>query len=154
MKLSENLYALCLEFIDNRIKTIRQAMQETQQSADEETKSSAGDKYETGLSMMQLDMEKQAEQLNEAIRTRTALEQVKMLDEISVAGNGAVKPGSAVETSSGNFYIAISAGQLKVNNQVYFAVSPATPIGSKLMGLKTGESFSFNGKNFTVNKIH
>jgi transcription elongation GreA/GreB family factor len=154
MKLSDELYALCHEFIDNRIKTIREAMQETQASADQESKSSAGDKYETGLSMMQLDMEKQAEQLNEAIRTRNSLEQVKLLDEISANGNGAVKPGSAVETNNGNFYIAISAGQLKVNNQVYFAVSPATPIGSKLMGLKTGESFSFNGKNFTVNKIH
>ncbi|MEJ0032235.1 MAG: hypothetical protein WDO15_18500 [Bacteroidota bacterium] len=68
MKLSDTLYHLCLEFIDNRIKTIRNAISETQASADEETKSSAGDKYETGLSMMQLDMEKQAEQLQEAIR--------------------------------------------------------------------------------------
>ncbi|HMJ67263.1 MAG TPA: hypothetical protein VK508_00125 [Cyclobacteriaceae bacterium] len=154
MKLSEELYRLCYEFIENRIKAIREAMQQTQASADSETKSSAGDKYETGLSMMQLDMEKQAEQLNEAVRTRTSLEQVKLLDEISSNGSGVVKPGSAVETSNGNFYIAISAGQLKASGQVYFAVSPATPIGSKLMGLKTGESFSFNGKNFTVNKIH
>jgi transcription elongation GreA/GreB family factor len=154
MKLSDELYALCIEFINNRINTIRQAMQETQASADSETKSSAGDKYETGLSMMQLDMEKQAEQLNEAIRTRNSLEQVKLLDEISVNGNGVIKPGSAVETNNGNFYIAISAGQLKVNNQVYFAISPATPIGSKLMGLKTGEGFSFNGKDFKVTKIH
>jgi transcription elongation GreA/GreB family factor len=154
MKLSDELYALCYEFIDKRIKTIRQAMQETQASADQESKSSAGDKYETGLSMMQLDMEKQAEQLNEAIRTRTALEQVRIIDEISSNGNGAIKPGSAVETSNGNFYIAISAGQLKVNDQVYFAISAATPIGSKLIGLKKGESFSFNGKNFTVTRIH
>lgn len=154
MKLSEALYQLCLEFINNRIKTIREAMQETQASADQETKSSAGDKYETGLSMMQLDMEKQAEQLNEAIRTRNSLEQVRVLDEMSASGQGVVKAGSAVETNNGNFYIAISAGQLKVNNQVYFAVSPATPIGSKLMGLRSGESFSFNGKNFTVTRIN
>lgn len=154
LKLSEALYQLCLEFINNRIKTIREAMQETQASADQETKSSAGDKYETGLSMMQLDMEKQAEQLNEAIRTRNSLEQVRVLDEMSASGQGVVKAGSAVETNNGNFYIAISAGQLKVNNQVYFAVSPATPIGSKLMGLRSGESFSFNGKNFTVTRIN
>lgn len=153
LKLSEALYQLCLEFIENRIKTIRQAIQETQASADQETKSSAGDKYETGLSMMQLDMEKQAEQLAEAIKTRNSLEQVRVLEEIS-NGNGAVKPGSAVETNNGNFYIAISAGQLKVNDQTYFAVSPATPIGSKLMGLKTGEGFSFNGKQFVVSKVH
>lgn len=155
LKLSDALYQLCLDFIDNRIKTIRQAIQETQASADQETKSSAGDKYETGLSMMQLDMEKQAEQLAEAIKTRDSLQQVKVLDEISTTnGTRAVKPGSAVETNNGNFYIAISAGQLKVNDQSYFAVSPATPIGSKLMGLKTGESFLFNGKQYVVNKVH
>jgi hypothetical protein len=155
LKLSDALYQLCLEFIDNRIKTIRQAIQETQASADQESKSSAGDKYETGLSMMQLDMEKQAEQLAEAIRTRDSLQHVRVLDEMSSgSANGVVKPGSAVETNNGNFYIAISAGQLKVNDQTYFAVSPATPIGSKLMGLKAGEGFSFNGKQFVVNKVH
>lgn len=154
MRLNDTLYQLCLDFIDNRIKTIREAIQETQASADQETKSSAGDKYETGLSMMQLDMEKQAEQLQEAIRTRTALEHVRMAEEMNSNANGAVKPGNAVETTNGNFYIAISAGQLKVNGQTYFAVSPATPIGSKLMGSKIGDNFSFNGKSYTVNKIH
>ncbi|MEI9918290.1 MAG: 3-oxoacyl-ACP synthase [Bacteroidota bacterium] len=153
MKLSDTLYQLCLEFIDNRIKAIRDAISETQASADEETKSSAGDKYETGLSMMQLDMEKQAEQLQEAIRTRNSLEQVKILDEVN-GHTGAIRPGNAVETSNGNFYVAISAGQLKTNGQMYFAVSAATPIGSKLMGLKTGDKFSFNGKDYTINKVH
>jgi transcription elongation GreA/GreB family factor len=131
--------------------TIRQAIAETQDSADQESKSSAGDKYETGLSMMQLDMEKQAEQLNETIRTRDSLQQLKAFEDLN--GNG-IRPGNAVETSQGNFYIAISAGQLKVNEQTYFAVSPATPIGSKLMGLKVGEGFTFNGKNYKVDKVH
>ena len=152
MRLTDTLYKLALEFIDNRIKTIRQAIQETQDSADQETKSSAGDKYETGLSMMQLDMEKQAEQLAEAVRTRDSLLQLKTYEDLN--GNGGVRPGSAVETSQGNFYIAISAGQLKTDGQMYFAVSPATPIGSKLIGLKTGDKFSFNGKEYAVNKIH
>lgn len=151
MKLVDTLYQQCVEFIDNRIKAIREAIAETQASADQETKSSAGDKYETGLSMMQLDMEKQAEQLAEAIRTRDSLERMKLFDE---ASTGAVKAGNAIETTQGNFYIAISAGQLKTNGQTYFAVSPATPIASKLMGLKLGEGFSFNGKDYKINKIH
>jgi transcription elongation GreA/GreB family factor len=40
------------------------------------------------------------------------------------------------------------------DGQTYFAVSPATPIGSKLMGLKVGEGFTFNGKNYKVDKVH
>jgi transcription elongation GreA/GreB family factor len=152
MKLSDTLYQLCLEFIDNRIKTIREAIQETQASADSETKSSAGDKYETGLSMMQLDMEKQAEQLQEAVRTRNVLEQVKMIDEANGAANG-IRPGNAVQTNQGNFYIAISAGQLKVNGNTWFAISAATPMGSKLIGLKPGDSFTFNGKNYAITTV-
>jgi transcription elongation GreA/GreB family factor len=152
MRLTDTLYQLALEFIDNRIKAIRQAIAETQDSADQETRSSAGDKYETGLSMMQLDMEKQAEQLNEAIRTRDSLQQLRVFDDLN--GNGGIRPGNAVETSQGNFYIAISAGQLKTNEQTYFAVSPATPIANKLLGLKTGEKFSLNGRDYTINKIH
>lgn len=100
---------------------------------------------------MQLDMEKQAEQLNESIRTRDSLQQIKAFEDLN--GNG-IRPGNAVETSQGNFYIAISAGQLKVDGQTYFAVSPATPIGSKLIGLKVGEGFTFNGKSYTVDKVH
>ncbi len=153
MKLSDTLYQLCLEFIDNRIKTIRDAIQETQASADQETKSSAGDKYETGLSMMQLDMEKQAEQLQEALRTRKALEQIRLIDETGQSGSG-IRPGNAIQTSQGNFYIAISAGQLKVNDTTYFAISAATPIGSKLIGMKAGESFTFNGKNYTISSVN
>ena len=152
MKLSDTLYQLCLEFIDKRIKTIRDAIAETQASADEETKSSAGDKYETGLSMMQLDMEKQAEQLAEAVRTRDQLQQIKLIDEINSASG--IRPGNAVETSQGNFYIAISAGQVKANDQTYFAISPATPIGAKLIGLKTGDKFTFNSREYTINKIY
>ena len=151
MKLSDTLYQLCLEFIDKRIKTIRDAIAETQASADEETKSSAGDKYETGLSMMQLDMEKQAEQLAEAVRTRDQLQQIKVIDEINSASG--IRPGNAVETSQGNFYIAISAGQVKANDQTYFAISPATPIGAKLIGLKTGDKFTFNTREYTINRV-
>lgn len=79
------------------------------------------------------------------------MQQLKEFEDLN--GNG-IPPGNAVETSQGNFYIAISAGQLKVNGQTYFAVSPATPIGSKLMGLKVGEGFTFNGKNYKVDKVH
>lgn len=156
MNTADALYQACLEFINKRIATIRDAMADTQQSAGEETKSSAGDKYETGLSMMQIDMENQSQQLADAMRTRTALEQVKLVkDQFGSSFNedGTIKPGHAVKTSQGNYFIAISAGAVKVGGENYFAVSSGTPIGTKLIGLKKNDEFEFNSKKFRVLEI-
>ncbi|MNY72450.1 hypothetical protein D3C86_2110120 [compost metagenome] len=64
-----------------------------------------------------------------------------------------VKNGSVVLTSEGNFYISISAGELNVDGQKFFAVSQASPIGKSLIGKAIGESFKFNGKEYLVQDI-
>jgi hypothetical protein len=144
----EQLYQQCLDYVAQRIDVASKAIKMAQDSADEETKSSAGDKYETGRAMMQLEMEKYSAQLAEATRLRDMLERIN----IHAAGD-TVRPGSAVTTDQGNFFIAISAGQLKAGTETFFAVSPVTPIGMKLMGLKEKESFEFNKKVYRVKRI-
>ena len=56
--IKEQLFTQCLAFIDNRLITIKNTMQEIQESLLSETKSSAGDKHETGRAMLQLEREK------------------------------------------------------------------------------------------------
>lgn len=140
--IKSTLYQRCLDFINQRIQGIQEVMREAQLSADEETKSSAGDKYETGRSMLQLDMEQQSARLTEAFKTKNELEQLSQL-----TANDFVMPGSLVMTDQSNFYIAISAGKIETGGKVYLAVSPASPVGLKMMGLKKGESFELNGKS-------
>ena len=127
MTIKEQLFHQCYEYIDQRIGTAKAAIESAKASADEETKSSAGDKYETGRAMMQLEMEKHNAQLAEASKLR------KMLDQIQPhihKQSDSVQPGSAVDTDQGSFFIAISAGQLKAGDKVFFAISPATPIAT------------------------
>jgi len=146
--LKRDLYTLCVNYVKARIATAKQAIDDAQQSAGEETKSSAGDKYETGREMMQQETDRNQAQLNEANKLLIALNQIN----VDGASPSAI-PGSLVITDNGKFYLSISAGALTLNGEGYFAVSPASPIGSKLLGSKTGDEFNLNGKNYKIKEV-
>lgn len=139
---------LCVNYVKTRIETAKQAIEDAQQSASEETKSSAGDKYETGREMMQQETARNQAQLNEANKLLIALNQIN-IDTTSSSAT----PGSLVITDGGKFYLAISAGAINLNGENYFAVSPASPIGGKLLGRKLGDEFNLNGKNYRVKEV-
>ena len=144
-QLKKELYNLCLAYVHNRIETSGQALEASKQSANEETKSSAGDKYETSREMMQQETDRNQAQLNEGNKLMLALSRISTDVDFNAA-----EPGSVVITDNGNFYLAISAGVLMVDGKSYFAVSPASPIGSLLKAQKTGYQFSLNGKNYKI----
>ena len=146
--LKKELHSLCVKYVQERIDEAMFAINATQQAANEETKSSAGDKYETGRAMMQQETDRNQAQLNEAKKLMVAL------NHISWNGmSKTVEAGSLVITGNGKFYIAISAGTLIFNGDTFFAISPASPIGLKLKGLKAGDEISLNGKNYKIESI-
>ena len=146
--LKSNLYQLCLTFIQKRIENITYSMEQARQASNDDTKSSAGDKYETTREMMQQEISRNQMQLHEAGKLKHALEAIN-----PNTTSNEVKNGSLVITNTGNFYISVSAGQLKINDITYFAVSPFSPIAKVLMGLKTGQKTSFNGKDMIIQNI-
>lgn len=147
-QLKEQLYQLCKQYIANNEAEIQKAITEVRESAKNETKSSAGDKYETAREMMQQEIDRNQARLNELNKLKSALEHITPTESRDL-----ILPGSVVYTNNGNFYIAISAGQLKVDNTTFYAISAASPIGTKLVGQKTGHSFELNGKRFVIEKI-
>ena len=58
LKIKEALHASCVGFVEDRLETIQKTIQDIQMSLTSETKSSAGDKHETGRAMLQLEREK------------------------------------------------------------------------------------------------
>ncbi len=146
--IKKQLHALCQVYINDRIASAQEAMRMAQSSANDETKSSAGDKYETGRAMAQLEIEKNSAQLAEALKQRESLEKVQS-DQHSMD----VQAGSLVITNQGNFYISISAGKLLLAGVEYFAISQASPLGSKLMKQVSGASLIFNQKEFRILEI-
>ena len=146
--LKKELHQLCIDYVRGRMDTATQAINTAQQAANEETKSSAGDKYETGRAMAQQETDRNQAQLNEANKLMVALNHIN----VGVVSKTAL-PGSLVITNNGKFYIAISAGALILNGDAYFAISPASPIGLILSGRKAGDEFSLNGKQYRVENI-
>ncbi len=139
------LLALCEAYVQQRIRTARQAMEAAQESANQEEKSSAGDKYETGRAMAQLERDRHAQLLADAQKLQSELSRLNVEKAYST-----VQPGSLVTTNQGAFFISISAGKLTFNGIGYFAVSPASPIATALAGHKAGDVVTFNRQTYQL----
>ncbi len=138
-----------MEFILQRINTAETALKQSQEASNDDTKSSAGDKFETTREMVSQDI---ARTKNLLFDGQQNLQLLTSLESLPATGD-TVRNGSVVYTNKGIFYISISAGQIKVDDQLVFAVSFASPIGKLMIGKQIGESFSFNQNEYTIQKI-
>ena len=141
----QQLYDTCKESIRQRIQAVQKNIHEAQQSANEETKSSAGDKYETGRAMAQLEIEKFLSQLAELNKQNEELNRINL-----ALNDDRIGPGSLVFTNQGTFFIAVNAGQIDYDGQKIFTVSPQAPISQKMFGLLAKDTFVLNGRSFTI----
>lgn len=142
------LYEKCMDYTHDRIARAKAAMQSAQDATNEESRSSAGDKYNTERAMMQIERDNSAKQLAEAQLLSKAMGQIKISARSSVADLG-----SLVETSQGNYFIAISIGKIVLDGYTAFAISAASPIGQLLMAKKAGDEVVFNNKIISINKV-
>ncbi|MTI22895.1 3-oxoacyl-ACP synthase [Fulvivirga sp. RKSG066] len=146
--LKKSLHEACLDFVNNRIKNAEEAIVSAQESANEETKSSSGDKFETGRAMMQREVENLSVQLTEARK----LEEI-LINMNPTINHDSVSKGAVVKTTMGNYYISVSAGKISLDEGDFFAITPASPIGQAMSGMKEGDSFEWNSKKITIKEI-
>ncbi len=146
--IKKELHSQCVLFVENRMLAAQEAIKAAQQSANEDSKSSMGDKYETGRAMAQLEIEKNTVQLYEAMKLKRILEMISA--DFSAPK---IQNGSLVLTDNGHYYLAISAGKLIHDTVSYFAISSSSPIGQKLLSLTKGDIFDFNGRKVTIQAI-
>lgn len=147
-ELKAELHTTCVKLLDERIEAIREITEVAEGSTLDDTKSSAGDKYETGREMLKQEMEKNAMQLDEALRQKQILLSLAVLKHEEGAS-----AGSLVVTDKMNFYITVGLGQVKCAQQSFMVVSPLSPIGKMLAGKKVGEKFSFNAVDYQIRNI-
>ena len=146
--LKKELHQLCINYARKIMEATELAIADAQKASTDDTKSSAGDKYETGREMAQQETNRNMAQLNEANKLLVAL------NRIGTTGAPVhAEPGSVIITNNGNFYLAISAGVLTLNGKTFFAVSPASPIGNLLNGKKAGDEFALNGKRYKIESV-
>lgn len=143
--LKEAALAHCTAFVTGRLDRLAQQTKAISDALVSETKSSAGDKHETGRAMLQLEREKLGAQLAEAEKMQALLHKVPRSTRFTSVGLGAL-----VITNTSAYYIAVSAGEMSYEKQKVYCVSPATPIGKLLLGKQVGDSLSFQSKEIKI----
>ena len=130
---------MCSKLVEDRHRRILKTILDIETSLKEEFKSTSGDKHHTGRAMLQIDRENAGRQLHEIEKVKYQLDKVDVYKSSEYACLG-----SLVHTNHGIFFISISVGSLKINQNIYLGVAPKSPIGNLLLGKKTGDHFIFN----------
>lgn len=144
----EEIHRHCLRTVQQKLATTESAIREAQRAANDETKSSVGDKYETGRAMMHLEQEKLASQ-----RT-TAQHLLRVLHQIDPKQTSfRVGPGSLVSTSEGIFYIAVGLGRVTVGDASCFVISSVAPVGQAMRGKQVGDEILLNGRLIRIVEV-
>lgn len=132
------------KYFKERADQANEALIRAQESANEEQKSSAGDKYETSRAMGQIARDMYAKNLDIAQQT------IKFLNAIQLKNSSKVELGSLVHTSDKKFFISASIGNVKIENEDFYFISLATPIGRLLENKLKGDKIIHQGNEIEI----
>ena len=148
----QNIKLLLMEqvnkLLDERIETAKRSVRFARESRDSDTKSSAGDKYETGREMAQQELNKYQAQLAKISGLKNDLNRINPEDRHDKVGFG-----SLVLTSCGNYFLSVPMGKISVQQKDIYSISMVSPIGQLLKGKMEGEQFLFQGKIQVIQTI-
>ena len=145
MTIKQKIYNHCLELVNDRIKMLRNVLADLKESGTNETKSTAGDKHETALAMLQIEQSNTREQLTDALAKKAMLEKIDPLRATVKVTNG-----SLVKTDRGYLFISIALGKIRVDDNPVIALSPQSPLGSKLIGTSSNLSVEINNNKYVI----
>lgn len=141
------------EVLEGRLKEklvlISEQIAYLKESISQDTKSSAGDKYETGREMMRQEIDK-AEHLQQDYQ-----QQLEILNSLNPESrHEQVQKGSMVLTSNVVFYLAVGFGKMEMGDQPIFVMSLQAPLARQMMGKGVGDRVAFNGVDYLINAVY
>ncbi len=137
----------CQNIVDSKLLELKQNLDKLRESANQDSKSSMGDKYETGRAMVQLEQE------NLMSRYGQLIDQKELLSRIDTTKTTVVTLGSLVTTNVAQFFLSTGLGKVEVENNSVFTVALDSPIGQKLLRKKEGDNFELNGKEYHIQTV-
>ena len=143
----EALIAKLNSIIDTRLQNAKQAMDSAADSRDNETKSSVGDKYETGRAMMQEEYDRSKVSYLKAKQLQSELKEIKL------SKPQVVLPGALVHTNFGKFFLSVGLGKIQILDIEIFCISKESPIGKAMLNKSASTIFDFNGREYRIERI-
>ena len=120
-------------------RRIQRGFDDLNSTVSDDSKSTAGDKHETGRAMVHLEQEKMSKQLTKLNDLNEAFSKIDSTEE-----HDSIKFGSVVYTSEGIFFFSIGVGKLSVQNQEIFCLTLTSPLGQKMKNCRVGDKVSMN----------
>ncbi|MES2746728.1 MAG: hypothetical protein V4648_00020 [Bacteroidota bacterium] len=136
------------QLLQDKIDVFRDMISNLTEDAQNDAKGSAGDKHETTLSMMHIEQEKLNHKLKEI------LDQKAILDKIDATKTHTkIALGSLVQANGMLLFISAALPKIIIDDKSVIAVSPQSPLGSKLMGNEVGFEFEINTTKYLIQHI-
>lgn len=148
MTLKQRIHQHYLQVVQANIQRLQAVLADLKESGANETKSTAGDKHETALAMLQLEQEKVRNQLA-SVQLQLSVINALQPDKI----NSIVVPGSLVKTDRGFLYVSIAAGKAVIEGHTVIALSPQSPLGAKLLKAYAGQTVIFQTVAYRIESV-
>jgi transcription elongation GreA/GreB family factor len=133
--------------LKKKLSDIQLELDELDGALKNETKSSAGDKYETSREMIQQEREKLYElQAN----TKRMLDLLSMSKSIEAT---TVETGALVQTDKALLHISIPLGKIIGDEVTAFFISPSSPLAQSMLNKKVDAEVTFNGVTHKILSI-
>ena len=148
MTLKQKIKSHYIQYLDDKIASLQSQIADLTADAQNDAKGSAGDKHETALSMIHLEQEKLNHKVTEFLQLKNALHKIDVAFVSQI-----ITMGSLVKTDKMLFFISVALPKITLDNFEVIALSPQSPLGSKLVRKKIGDEVSFNNFHFTITGI-
>ena len=148
MNFKQSVYEFYLHLSEDRVAILQKMLADLKDSAGNETKSTAGNKHEVGLAMLQIEQANTGNQLEDALLKRNALQKINpQIQTVRVVN------GSLIKTNRNYLFLSTALGKAEINGEKVIALSPQSPLGQKLMGLIAGQTAEINGSEYFIESI-
>jgi hypothetical protein len=145
MLIKANIHQQFIALTNAKIASLQSTLDDLTIASQNESKSTAGDKHETALAMLQIEQVQIQNQLDDFLIQKNVLDRL----DITLVNNTII-PGSLIKTNRGYFYLSVAAGKIVIDNIKIFAMSLNSPIGSKMLGAKIGDTIMQNEMLYVV----
>lgn len=146
--LKGRLHDHLLSVLEERIRAAAELVRSATEARNEDTKSSAGDKYETGRAMMQQQIDMHQAELQKA---EMLFNNMKALDPHTTYE--IVSAGSLVFTNLGIYFFSVGIGKIDFEGREIFVISPAAPLAQMLSGKRINDPIHFSGRDYSILRI-
>jgi hypothetical protein len=146
--LKQQAYEIVLQQMFQKIAAIEQSLLDIKESISNETKSTAGDKYETARAMLHIEQENLMKQLAYALNQKNEITTV----DLSLVSSE-IEHGSLITTNFGMFFIVAATGKIEVAGNVIITLSKNSPLGLLFMGKREDSIIEFGQRKYVIKKV-